>query len=718
DILDLAGLGATAVAALTAQALPAADAAALAEPLLAQTGGNPLMVTRLLADLRRDGGPVDAGTVRAARPPEIADMVGARLDELGPDASRLATAVAVLGTDAALLRRVAALAGLAIDAAAEEVTRLVAADLLVAGDPLRFAHPLVASAALDRLASPERAVEHLRAARLLDEDGARAAVVAARLLEAVPSGEHWAVRALRTAGEEALAQGDPAGASRLLRRALVEGPDEDERAAIAFPLARAAAFAGDEDADARMQAALDAAPNATVQVVALLDRGDALVAAGTPERAREVLDRALALAAAPDVPEQLRAYAVLATETAAWVLGDPRHRATPTGVGEEAAAHALAEAAALALTGAGAAEDIAALATRALDGLTGLARLGGGFLATMALCASDHDEPLARLMDDGLVWAQDVGSPLATGTWEAGLGILAGWRGDLEAAALHCERAIALEAEGWDRHAPAVRAVVIIAALDRGDVDTARVAAEPRDAWTGRIDFPAFLIQRARTLAPEAAIATLRAAGTAAEAMGMRCPALVPWREALALALDQRAPDEAAALAAEHLQLAEHLGTPRAKGTALRTIGLLTRDAEPLEAAVAQLATSPARLEHARAELALGETLRRAGHRVDARAHLHEAVTLAERCGATALVVRARDELRAAGGRNRPRTADGELTPAERRVADLAAAGASNPEIAEQLFLGRRTVEMHLSRSYRKLGISGRGELAARLDVT
>jgi DNA-binding CsgD family transcriptional regulator len=102
---------------------------------------------------------------------------------------------------------------------------------------------------------------------------------------------------------------------------------------------------------------------------------------------------------------------------------------------------------------------------------------------------------------------------------------------------------------------------------------------------------------------------------------------------------------------------------------------------------------------------------------VAARAILRDAHELAHRCGADALAERARAELLLAGGRPRPPAGAGAaaLTPAERRVSELAAAGATNREIARRLFLSPKTVEMHLRATYRKLDIRGRDELPAAL---
>ncbi|MGH7702080.1 MAG: response regulator transcription factor, partial [Gemmatimonadales bacterium] len=136
-----------------------------------------------------------------------------------------------------------------------------------------------------------------------------------------------------------------------------------------------------------------------------------------------------------------------------------------------------------------------------------------------------------------------------------------------------------------------------------------------------------------------------------------------------------------------------------------------------LAQSVEMLNPSPCRLECARALLDLGAALRREGQRTRAGAPLRQALDLAAAAGAQRLARRARAELALCG--QRPRRAalsgPGSLTPAERRVADLAAQGHGNAEIARLLVVARRTVETHLSAIYRKLGIDGRGELPGAL---
>jgi DNA-binding CsgD family transcriptional regulator len=127
------------------------------------------------------------------------------------------------------------------------------------------------------------------------------------------------------------------------------------------------------------------------------------------------------------------------------------------------------------------------------------------------------------------------------------------------------------------------------------------------------------------------------------------------------------------------------------------------------------LERSPAGLGRARALADLGAALRRANQRSEARNVLRAGLALANRCGARALVERAGTELRPERSSSPDERGVQPLTVSEGRVAELAAAGHSNPAIAQSLFVTRRTVETHLGHVYRKLGISGRGELGRAL---
>lgn len=125
-------------------------------------------------------------------------------------------------------------------------------------------------------------------------------------------------------------------------------------------------------------------------------------------------------------------------------------------------------------------------------------------------------------------------------------------------------------------------------------------------------------------------------------------------------------------------------------------------------------AASPQPFAHARTQLLFGELLRRHRRRRDAREHLRAALGTFERLGAASWAERARGELRATGEtarRRDPSTLD-QLTPQELQVARFVARGATNKEVAGQLFLSPRTIDYHLRKVFAKLAVGSRMELA------
>jgi DNA-binding CsgD family transcriptional regulator len=160
--------------------------------------------------------------------------------------------------------------------------------------------------------------------------------------------------------------------------------------------------------------------------------------------------------------------------------------------------------------------------------------------------------------------------------------------------------------------------------------------------------------------------------------------------------------------------------TPWALGIRARCQALLYDDSEAEAAyleAISQLEHSRAAVDLARAHLLYGQWLRRDRRRRDARVHLRTAHAMFHAMGAAGYAEQADGELRATGERARKRTPDTErnLTPQEARIADLAADGSTNSEIAEQLFLSSSTVDYHLGKVFRKLGVRSRTELAHQL---
>jgi DNA-binding CsgD family transcriptional regulator len=178
---------------------------------------------------------------------------------------------------------------------------------------------------------------------------------------------------------------------------------------------------------------------------------------------------------------------------------------------------------------------------------------------------------------------------------------------------------------------------------------------------------------------------------------------------------------EAAAAACETLsRRALAAGTPWGLGLRARCAALLAEGADAEDfyrEAISQLKRCQMAVDLARAHLLYGQWLRRARRRRDARAELRTAHDMFARMGAERFTAQAAAELRATGEHARARTPETslDLTPQESRIADLTAAGASNSEIAAQLFISASTVDYHLRKVFRKLNVTSRTQLASRL---
>lgn len=219
----------------------------------------------------------------------------------------------------------------------------------------------------------------------------------------------------------------------------------------------------------------------------------------------------------------------------------------------------------------------------------------------------------------------------------------------------------------------------------------------------------------------EAALRDLLECGRRLEAWSTSNDGLAPWRAPAALAahgLGDAA--QADRLAGEAVARARASGAEWLLAEALRAAGLVAggeRGLALLEESVQVVAGSSARLELALSLTELGAALGRAGRRSEGRDTLRQGLDRADACGALAVAHRARDELVNLGAAPRRARMTGRdaLTPSEARVAGLAAGGAATREIAQSLFVSTKTVETHLGRTYRKLGISSRAQLEQAL---
>jgi DNA-binding CsgD family transcriptional regulator len=380
------------------------------------------------------------------------------------------------------------------------------------------------------------------------------------------------------------------------------------------------------------------------------------------------------------------------------------------------------------------AERTAELAERAIarmaDGKEAIADFNL-YTAVRCLLAADRFDTARRVLGSALERAREHGAVVSEAGALAFRCDLHHRTGDLRSAEADGRASLDAGREGWRTGLAATASVLAHVLVEQGELEAAASVIED-GGLTGAADsigtaYALTMLLHARgglRLAgddPRAALEDLLCVGRRQAIMREPNPALINWRSPAALALaklDRR--DEALALAAEEVRLARRFGAPRALGLALRAAGMIAGadgGLELMREAEAVLATSPARLAHAHALTTLGSTLHQIGERRDARAALGHALDIAHTCGATALQTQALRVLRATGARPRRAASTGPdaLTASERRAAGLASEGLSNREIADTLFVTVRTVEFHLSSTFRKLGVRSRQELADEL---
>ncbi len=737
-LLDPRPLSESAVATLVRDHLPNAGDE-FCSACATTSAGNPFLLHELLAELIARGVCPDADGARALEsmaPEAVRRTTALRLARLGPDAGELAKAVVVLGGDAEL-SLAANLAGLDVDAATDASEVLTRAGILAGGDRLELAHPLVANAVVTQIGKRSLERAHAQAARRLAAAGAPSEIVAAHLLASQRNGDPWVVETLLDAARAAAARGAPESTQQYLERALVE-PAGERKPAVTLALGRAQLLAGAAEA------------SDTLRVAAELHVGDqraeALHALGTAlYRQGRLADAADAFEAGADVdgvkdPELLRRNEAGFFDVAMLARPDDgptiiaRIGAAVKSIGDRQPS--AAERAILSMGGLTSAmlgeprEQGVALAERALDDGQLLADEGADgnalYAITGVLSLADRLARSEEVLTDAIEVAQRTGSitGFATASYCRGHPLLG--RGAINEAIADERAAIAAQASGWEQYLPAAYAILVMALIERDELDEAAAAVAELDEerWQTQMPWLLFLGSRGQLALArgdaEAALADFEAWG---QGWPMPNPAFYgEWRSRAAVAaarLGDRA--RGVELAREELRLVERYGSPRSTGIALRALGLAVGSEEGiahLRNAVATLGQSESVLELCRATVDLGAALRRAGQRTDSRDVLRSGLDLSRRLGALALERQAADELRLAGGKPRSRYLSGveSLTPAELRVARMAADGLTNREIAQALFVTAKAIEFHLRNTYRKLEIGSRKEIAATLS--
>ena len=703
--IPLGPLPLSGVASLLAEHLGSDAAQRLASSCYAITGGSPLLVSSLAQDAGAGGNDDEpAGLVPGSA---FRSAVVTCLHRYDPETVELAQAVAVLG-EGASRHLLAGLLDVSAESVAHGIAALTAAGLFTTGS---FRHEAARQSVLEHMTAEERAAMHGRAARMLYKAGAAPATLAAHLVDAPQLAERWTAPVLREAAERAFADGDPGRAVVYLRRAEGDCTDDSERAATRFALA-GAEWPVNPDGAARRLADLVTDARAgrldddSVAKLAyyLLWLGDTDEAAGL----LSAVDMAKASSGAGGTVAQAHPvrfplsflYPELARRDRGATRDGQRQAREHTDVSPAAAERILQES--------------------ALDDPT----LISVTTALMALLCDDRLDRVAfwcgALMEESSAARGGV-------LWRA---VLTGFRavietrwGNLEAGENLARTALAmLSRKAWGvAIGMPLSCLLLTSVAGRKLGEAAGYLRTPvPEAMFGTPYGLLYLYARGEYYlamgSSQSALTDFMDCGKRMITWGLDQPGLVPWRTKAAEAY-LAAGNNLKARELSREQLAQVGPRPsRTRGISLRALALTSHPSKRtalLRESVEVLRDSGARLELAytfgdlsNAHLALGE---------HSRAHwaARQARNLAERCGAQALkvtLIKADSDLPQSGNAESARLFS-QLSDAEQRVAMLAASGYTNNQIAHKLYITVSTVEQHLTRVYRKLGITSRADL-------
>jgi DNA-binding CsgD family transcriptional regulator len=702
----------------------------LARPALRRvheaSGGNPFYALELVRALERSGGRIRPGHPLPV-PETLEAILHERIGVLPPSVRQ------VLAAAAASRRPTESMLGdwPALEQASE------AGLIELTNDEVTFTHPLLASAAYGSITAAERRRLHRRLAEVVSDPEERARHLA--LSAEAPDKE--IADALEGAARGAAARGAPAAAAELAELAVRLTPTS-ERARLLERSVDGAWYhvsAGELETAASMLEQLEELSPGVARADALLllasaqqsfeqslelaeralddARGDDARVAKLECYIGEILlvqgsaDRALEHARAALKPAERAAdRTILATalSTVAWFETLFAVEPTPgllerAVVLEEAAVH-----------------------DRVYDTSSPSFALG---MRLMLAGRLDEARPRMDMLLERAVSLGDEAAVVAALLHQAELEFRAGnWSLAARKAAEGYERA---EQIGREQDMSALLYASALVDAHLGRVREARDAATRGIAFSERCGDEAFRLQNLSVLGflelsvgdPGAADRILRPLAARLASFGWREPSIYgELPNAIEALVELGELEEARRLLAELQDRLSRIESPWGEASAGRCEGLILAAEGDLAAALRALERAltlheqlPQPFDLARTLLALGAIQRRARKRGAARESLEGALATLDELGATLWAEKARSELARIGGRT---PAGDELTPTERRIAELVARGKTNKEVAAQLFLAPRTVEGHLTRIYEKLGLRSRAELAHRLSVT
>ena len=579
-----------------------------------------------------------------------------------------------------------------------------------------------------------------RAARLLHQEGAPAQVTAEHLMridEAIP----WARQVLCEAAEQTLADGDHEAAIGYLERAHRESAGGPGRIATAAKLAEVMWRHNPAAVKSYLPDLLAAAEQGELSAAQSVPVIRSLLWNGQVEQATRVIAQLRDDAQTPAGHHAVRYAELLRTWlplTYPGIAAAPGSAAAdPVAAGPGTPDSRAAAALGALLRGAGHDETGPAAELVLRQALAGIAGPAAALASLMVLVYSDR-------LDEASVWCDALRASMGEAhgiVWHAmftaaraeihyRLGDLGNAKAQAHAAFMLMPRV------GWGAAIVIPLSLLVLTATAMGDLAEAEshLAFPVPGAAFGTLGGAAYLDARGQFhLARgrhDAAVQDFLAAGHLLKVWGVDCPSAVPWRVHAARAyLHKGLPKQAEELLAEQLSLLP-TDQPRARGLAYRTLAATLRPQERsqvLQKAATSLDSCGDALNLAYTLADLSRAQESVGETAQARAHAHRARTLAERCLAVPLpeLLQAVEEEPAARSvsattastvpQGSPDSPAGPLSSAEWRVAELAARGSTNEQIARKLFITVSTVEQHLTSSYRKLGICRRTQLRACL---
>ncbi|USX53989.1 LuxR family transcriptional regulator [Lentzea sp. HUAS12] len=732
-VLDLPPLPLSATAAIMARDLEAGAEPWQAEVCHRLSAGNPGALVSLLDRLRERRGAVASPDGGVLDPELVTTSVISRLGALSDRTRAVATAVAVLGrTDPDL---VGPLAGLAPSAVPGDLHALCR-DHLHRHDQPEPLWESTRAAILSTVPTPELTALRTRAAMLLLDNGRPADEVAEQLLALDRADQPWMSQVLVGAAAAASARGDAATAVHCLTRALEGDPANlPARTTLAMRQTRTDPVAAMASLAEVFERSADPVLRARIAVAHAL----AARTCGQPLRGRGLL-----LCATTESPassgghhgdEDLRA--LLDAALLAVTLADPATATTAAArhaagirVPEGRTASRQCLLAMIADTTMRIGGDVAEAVQLARQAVAGdsVDDWSTPAAAEVLRCAGRFDEAEAAL--DRAVsrfTAEEDELGLCRLFQSRARGLVA--TGSLTEAESEARTAFAIaERNSWLSHEPgiAITLALVNSKLGRPLEAQALLDDVGRASVSGRTtEHHEFLHASAWAAIARndwcAAIDALFECGRVMTGSGISNPVLVPWwvEAAIisALLVGRCEPADEALEAGRTMARRWH--TPESAALVTMVEGVINSDIALLADASRSFSGLPTRQWQAFSELGLGRVHVMAGQNVAARSHLRKAISLMLSNGTSPCIDEARRLLHLAGGRMRvrPGAAHDVLSASERRVVDLAAAGATNREIANALYVSLRTVEIHLTKAYRKLGISGRSQLRAACTI-